>query len=330
MTTEPENKAQNFGGKAPKGRSPAYPFISLSKAMERAQELKDKEGFYAVPVTSAYAAWGISAKSSTSPQVVAALKHHGLLDYEGTGNVRSVKLSDLARRILLDKRPDSEEKAKLIQEAALTPSIYRDILNEYPDGLPSDATLETFLVLRRGFQEKAAEVLIPNLKDTIAFANLTGPVKKPISSDGKDTPLVRAKVGDMVQVEIAGHLTLEKPARVRAVTEHEGSEWVFIDGSETGIPMEQIVVEEAEVTDGQRKPPPRLPLERGEREAIPEGSREDKASLDEGEVVLRWPETLSADSVEDLRYWLEGILARADRRAGITRKKGAHQSSDKS
>ncbi|WP_352953338.1 hypothetical protein [Mesorhizobium sp. M1322] len=43
--------------------------------------------------------------------------------------------------------------------------------------------------------------------------------------------------------------------------------------------------------------------------------REDKASLDEGEVVLHWPENLSADSVRDFEYWVEGIIRRAKRRA---------------
>jgi hypothetical protein len=50
--------------------------------------------------------------------------------------------------------------------------------------------------------------------------------------------------------------------------------------------------------------------------------REDKASLDEGEVTLLWPETLSRESVEDFEYWVKGIVRRAKRRAGMPEVKG--------
>jgi hypothetical protein len=43
----------------------------------------------------------------------------------------------------------------------------------------------------------------------------------------------------------------------------------------------------------------------------------ERATLDEGAIVLQWPETLSAESVHELEYWLKGILNRAKRKAGI-------------
>lgn len=154
------------------GRSPGYPFIALAKALDRASELKEAEGFYTVPLTSAYKAWGISEKSSSSPQIVAALKHFGLLEYEGTGAQRSVKLTDMARRIILDVRPNSADKQHLIKQAALTPPIHRELLNEYPDGFPSDATMQTFLVLEKGFNENGAKSLISEVRETFAFAKI--------------------------------------------------------------------------------------------------------------------------------------------------------------
>ena len=45
--------------------------------------------------------------------------------------------------------------------------------------------------------------------------------------------------------------------------------------------------------------------------------KEEKGSLDEGEAVLIWPESLSAESVHDLEYWLKGVLKKARRRAGM-------------
>ncbi len=43
----------------------------------------------------------------------------------------------------------------------------------------------------------------------------------------------------------------------------------------------------------------------------------ERITLDEGAVVLQWPEELSAASVMELEYWINGVLRRAKRRAGL-------------
>lgn len=122
----------------------------------------------------------------------------------------------------------------------------------------------------------------------------------------------KPEVGDLVQVEIDGALQLATPAKVRAVKEHEGDFWVFVENSEAGIPMEQVIVEQKAGSPA-RSTPPRLPLEAESRA----GMLEETTSLDEGPARIVWPENLSEASVHDLEYWLEGILKKAKRRAGI-------------
>ena len=39
--------------------------------------------------------------------------------------------------------------------------------------------------------------------------------------------------------------------------------------------------------------------------------------LDDGDVILTLPETLTADSYHDLKDWMEIILRKAKRRAGV-------------
>lgn len=51
---------------------------------------------------------------------------------------------------------------------------------------------------------------------------------------------------------------------------------------------------------------------RKERKRMP-GTKEDVFSLDEGQVVLTWPERLSRDSADDLKDWLELIGRKIDR-----------------
>jgi hypothetical protein len=243
---EPEVSRTAKSAKQTQGRSPAYPFIPLSKALDRAMQLKEKEGFYAVPDESAIKAWGFGAKSSGGRQTIAALKHFGLLEYiPGAGDKRNVKLSDLARRILLDVRPDSPDKPALIKQAALTPPVHAALMALYSDGLPSDTTIQTWLVLNKDFNETGAKDLIAEFRETAEFAHLFQPAdmsdRKAVS---EQEPLPEpAVVGDMVQVEINGALQLSKPARVRAIQEHDGKSWVFVEGSDTGIPMEQILVQ---------------------------------------------------------------------------------------
>jgi hypothetical protein len=41
---------------------------------------------------------------------------------------------------------------------------------------------------------------------------------------------------------------------------------------------------------------------------------EEKKALDEGTAILIWPRQLSADSVEDMEYWLQGVLRQIKRR----------------
>ena len=70
----------------------------------------------------------------------------------------------------------------------------------------------------------------------------------------------RACVDDLIQWESQGVLRLEKPRRVRAIS--DDGNWVFIEDSETGIPMnEAIVHERAPAADPPA--PPILPLETG-------------------------------------------------------------------
>lgn len=62
---------------------------------------------------------------------------------------------------------------------------------------------------------------------------------------------------------------------------------------------------------------PRNPAELDARieEALSENTFEERKALDEGTAILVWPRLLSADSVEDMEYWLMGVLRQIKRRA---------------
>lgn len=313
------------GGGKGKGRSPGYPFVALGKAVGRAKTFYDVEGRHLVPVSSVYAAWVLSPKATASRQTLAALKQYGLAEDEGAGSNRKVKLTERALHILLDKREESPERAKLIREAALTPTIYKIMWDKWGVNLPSEATIQTFLILERGYNEDSTPDVIKNYKNTLGYAGLDEPDNMPAETEDEATKKEDddgelPEVGDLVQIEINGAFQLENPALVRAIQEHEDETWVFIEGSETGIPMEQMIITQKGSGSGEgniHTQPPVLP----ENQDTPPkpGSRKDMTSLDEGDAILTWPREISKDSYYDLEAFLEGVLRKAARRVSVDR-----------
>lgn len=307
---------------SPHGRGPAYPFIPLDKALVRAEELKKQEGWYAVPREAAYKAWGLGEKSSGARQTLAALKHFGLVEYIGLGESAKVKLSDIARNIILDVRPDSEERFSLIRQAAFTPPIHAELAREYPHGLPSDTTIQVYLTLKKGFNEGGAKDLIAEYRRTLAYLEEVSPEKKsafgPPPSD-EAPPLDEVDVGDLVQAEVGGVHQFAEPKRVRATQAHQGRTWVFVDGEKVGYPIEQITVvskgDSPTIAPSMPLEPPLMPSSAPRRLDDAVGFRREIFSLDEGEVTVTLPEKLSKESVEDLKGHFDMIWRKEARRA---------------
>lgn len=174
--------------KRPKqGRSPAYPAVALKEALEKAKNLYDAQGKYPAPMPLAFDAWGYSAKSSGGRDIRAALKYFGLITLEGDGETGKVKLTDDALRILLDEREDQTEKKAIIRRVALNPAIHKKLLEQFPEGIKSDASVEHFLVFEEGFNKSAAGAVVTEFKATADFAELYKPAimpaKDPVDGD---------------------------------------------------------------------------------------------------------------------------------------------------
>ena len=154
-------------------RSPSYPAIGLEEAIEKAGILYGNERRNAAPLDAIFGHWGYKAKSSTGFVVLAALKKFGLVVDEGSGANRKAKLSEDAFKIIIDSRPDSQDRSRLIRDAALKPTIHSDLWTEYGKHLPSDATLK-FELRAKGFTDTGADEFIGEYKGTLVFAKLGG------------------------------------------------------------------------------------------------------------------------------------------------------------
>jgi hypothetical protein len=230
--------------RAKQGRSPAYPAISLKTALEKALAQYKAEGKYPAPMASAFTSWGFGAKSSGARDVRAALKYFGLATVEGDGEHGKVKLTEEALRVLLDERDDQTEKKALIRRMALNPPIYKKLLEQFPEGIKSDATAKHFLVFEQHYNEGAVGELIAEFKATADYAELYKPatvVVKPVK-EGDEVPSA-VKVGDYVQWTSGGVDQFSVPRKV--LTLFEDGKHAQVHGSPGGVPMSELTVVEA-------------------------------------------------------------------------------------
>jgi hypothetical protein len=83
-------------------------------------------------------------------------------------------LSESARRILLDEREESSERVRLIEEAALRPTIHAELWADFDreGSMPSEANLRHRLRFEHSFTDNALREFIPQLRSTLQFAGL--------------------------------------------------------------------------------------------------------------------------------------------------------------
>jgi hypothetical protein len=159
--------------KKPKGRSPSYPAIDLETAIGRAVQLYERERQHPTALETIRRHWGYKSLNGPAALNLAALKKFGLIDYTGAGPDRRARITDLAVEIMAN--PDAVARERAIKEAALLPTIHRELWDEYGPNLPSDDNLAWELTRNRKFTETGAREFIPEYRQTITFAKLSSP-----------------------------------------------------------------------------------------------------------------------------------------------------------
>jgi len=298
-------------------RSPAFPYINLETAIARAKEFYDEDRRNAANINVALKHWGFKEDSSIGAQTVAAVISFGLLQNEGVGDKRKVRLTQDALRILLDERPDSKERAELIRQAALAPKIHQQLWERWGNNLPSDAQLRHTLLLEwpTPFNENAVDGFIREYRDTISFARLSesDTVASEVNNNGDGGGAKSAyipKVGDYVQWESRGVLQFPEPKRVREVD--ADGKFVFVEGGYTSLPVGELSRAKAPSSpqySSASVPETRIPSSPNMR------MQEDVFSLAEGRATFQWPTPLSEDSIADLKDWIKILERKISRSA---------------
>jgi hypothetical protein len=211
-----------------------FPFINLEKAIGRAKQLYDADQRgNEMSVSTAFAVWQYSEKSSGGFQTISALKMYELLEESGPGKV---KLTKHATDFFRDER--EEHRAQRLQDFATNPPLLMTLFNHWGSHLPSDTVARSYLKLDCGLNEQSSRAVLGIYKENIAFANVKGDgkigeIKEP-KVDAKEPP----KVGDFVQWTSGGVDQFRQPRKVLGVSDG----YVWVHGSNTGMPMAEITV----------------------------------------------------------------------------------------
>jgi len=221
-------------------RSPNYPGVSLKLAVAKITKWFEQDGVVASPKDAALKHMGFDKLTGDAGRLLSALKSFGLI-LETDGRI---KLNQRGIDIVAYKHGEPKRDAAL-KAAALSPPIYKELAKEYPGLSVSDTTLKSVLIADKKFNPKSVDDFTRGLRTTLAFAGLSNTPaieSQRDKEDGADNLRPQPKVGDHVQWVSGGALQFSEPMRVRGLS--DDGEWVFIEGSDTGLPVEELTIEE--------------------------------------------------------------------------------------
>jgi len=316
--------------KAQRTRSPNTPALSLEESIKKADSLYQANDKHYAQWEAAARQLGYSAKSSSFAKAIGALAQFGLIDDQGGGDKRQVKVSDRFLDIKL-RSPQSPERKKALTDAALEPKLHKEIWDKYEGSLPpSDESIRVYLLRERAdstFNRASVDGFIDRLRKTLKFAGLTGDDKVDADAES-DTPdngtdpeahQSDVRVGSFVQWTSQGVDQFKTPVRVAQIVDGpDGEKYAYVEGPYSGaLAVSQLSVQEppAPETPNLLGPNPFYkPQTKDEPQA---GIALERAKLDEGVVLLEYPDGLSKESIEELQEWLVGRINRLRRNAKL-------------
>lgn len=242
MAETETNSVKDSSATPKKERSPSFPFIGLPKALERARAVYAQAKRHEARVADVADAWGTGVKSSGTLQTIAALLAYGLLEDQGSGDSRKVRITDLAFRALEDQRPGAREAA--LAQAARSPKLIAEYIERWSGGRPSDGICISELRIDRGFTDEGARAFLRVFDETVGFTK-TSDSDIVVDKLEEEAPPVEVRIGDFIQWSSQGSDQFKTPRAVTWISE-DGSH-VRVHGELTGIPVNQITVVPAPV-----------------------------------------------------------------------------------
>lgn len=291
--------------------------MPLQVALEKARKLWDKSKRFPVPLQVVASAMDYGVKSSSFAQAISTLRSYGLIDITGVGSDRKAVVSDLGQKILLEHK----DRDRLIQEAALSPTIFRELWDEFfkpDDGMAPDESMIHYLRWDRAdgvFNEGVILPLIADFKATVGFAKLADGAMMSRQDDKLSDEALgsgHVRVGDFIQWTSQGAAMWKTPLQVVRIDEKDGDKYVAVigeDGQEGWVPMNQTTVEKPPEGKGRGdnsgtgsfKPP----VVGRRDEEVPAEMEESRWKIPSGQVVMRHPREMTKRDFKALKKLLD-------------------------
>lgn len=290
MTDDPNAASQENQTKRTRHRSPNYPGFGLREAVSKIRVLYKADGLAAANKMAALKHLGYDKLHGEAGRTLSALKAFDLVSERDN----RIKLTQNGIDIVV--RPDGDAvRQEALRKSAQHPEVYAWVLKHYAgSGLPGDESLKAELKAVKKFNRRAVDGFVKDFRDTLVFSGLSANGVVDSTQDegdeAEESDRCAVRVGDYVQWESQGVLQFPEPLRVRALT--DDGEWAFVDGSETGMPVDELTIQDA--PREQPKKAPTLPLAVGDQ--LP--PMDDSAAFDlknaaTGQSIRRQPEMLT-------------------------------------
>ncbi len=153
---------------AKKIRSPNYPGISLPDAIDRIKKIHGKAHTHKVDALTMARAAGYGGLNGAALTVLSALKKYGLLEEID----KEIRVSPSAMTIIADPI-ESEERRSAIQNSAFLPILFLEIRMQFPDSIPGDEIVRSFLI-KRGFSASSIDTAIRAFRETMQLVTDEG------------------------------------------------------------------------------------------------------------------------------------------------------------
>ncbi|MDQ2878119.1 MAG: hypothetical protein M3R41_03460 [Pseudomonadota bacterium] len=147
-----------------RSRSPQYPSLSLPQAIDMVAKLHKANRTSIITRETAAKDLGYAGLTGRSLTVIAALAQYGLIEKAGKGDIKvSRRAVDILHSV------EDADRAEAIRDAALAPNLFQQLLERFPEGVPSQNALRSFLI-QLEFGDVAIGPAINAFLETIAFA----------------------------------------------------------------------------------------------------------------------------------------------------------------
>lgn len=146
-------------------RSPNYPSLSLSDAIDLTKKIYDESRTNPIDREAAVKDMGYSGITGRSAKLLATLLQYALLERAGKGGVRVTKTAvDIIH-------PDADGgigRRRALLEAAFSPGLFHELRERFSDGVPSENALKSYL-MRQNFADVAVGPAINAYLETCRF-----------------------------------------------------------------------------------------------------------------------------------------------------------------